>query len=113
MRSIGIGAPRPTEPRSGEGHPAPATKMKNGPPRGGRFHFCTVGSGEEPCSTKRGSVLDGEAKPIRVNPAPLPNEEWFPLWDLFSLWIGERLILRSDVDVRFIPNAGLLATVPV
>jgi len=31
MRSIGIEAPRPTEPRRGEGHPAPATTKTENP----------------------------------------------------------------------------------
>jgi hypothetical protein len=37
MRSIGIKAPRPTEPRRGEGHPAPATRKPKTRPRAGFF----------------------------------------------------------------------------
>ena len=37
MRSIGIKPPRQTDPRSGEGHPAPATTQIRPVPRGAGF----------------------------------------------------------------------------
>ena len=40
MRSIGLKPSRPTDPRSGEGHPAPATNMKKAVPiLGAAFSF--------------------------------------------------------------------------
>ena len=107
MRSIGIGPPRQTDPRSGEGHPAPATKQKAGP-RGVGFVVCRsapqratgrpqerapIGDRTTMHSIGKSAETNRSAKRGGRNPVPATKQKgrialWGPF--SFSLPVGAR-----------------------